>query len=554
MHFDDRLATVMRLPASSQAMARIQYRQLLDLLGGDEHAELSASEPALARIVELGALIPAPERAALLKEPAFRIASPALVARLATLEPEVASAAITAADLSEAQWIALIPSLPVQARGILRHRRGFGPKVEALLERLGIGDRGLPPVANTSRQSQRPELVVVEGGGGTIPRRRVREEPSAAGIGAIVRRIEAFRTARSDAEEAGDFGVGGASSSRSAKAQTAVLALDFTTDADGRLDWADGVLASSVIGFRLAGIIGEVHQAALRDRLPLRGLDVLIPGAPSLAGAWRLDALPSFVGPDGRFAGYAGRLRRLPVSAPSARAEPSTTADSMREVLHELRTPANAIQVAAEIIQQQLYGPAPHEYRALAAAIAGDTAQILAGFDELDRLVRLESGALRLAIGTCELGTLVFETVERLQAWTAARGSGFRMADRPPALMVGLDADEVARLLWRLLAAFAGMAQDGETIDLAFSRSASRITLFIETSPALGERLKDAMTAGRPFELARSLSAGMFGVGFTLRLAAAEAAAAGGMLTRVGERFALTLPGLTTAAAGHTQG
>jgi two-component system, OmpR family, sensor kinase len=33
MHFDDRLATVLRLRAQGTALARIQYRQLLDLLG-----------------------------------------------------------------------------------------------------------------------------------------------------------------------------------------------------------------------------------------------------------------------------------------------------------------------------------------------------------------------------------------------------------------------------------------------------------------------------------------------------------------------------------------
>ena len=33
MHFDDRLATVLRSAPSGEAMARVQYRQLLDLLG-----------------------------------------------------------------------------------------------------------------------------------------------------------------------------------------------------------------------------------------------------------------------------------------------------------------------------------------------------------------------------------------------------------------------------------------------------------------------------------------------------------------------------------------
>ena len=58
-------------------------------------------------------------------------------------------------------------------------------------------------------------------------------------------------------------------------------------------------------------------------------------------------------------------------------------------MLHELRTPVNAIQGFAEVIQQQLFGPTPHEYRALAAGIAGDAARILSAFEELDRLAGL---------------------------------------------------------------------------------------------------------------------------------------------------------------------
>ncbi len=33
MRFDDRLSTVLRQPARGKAITRIQYRQLLDLLG-----------------------------------------------------------------------------------------------------------------------------------------------------------------------------------------------------------------------------------------------------------------------------------------------------------------------------------------------------------------------------------------------------------------------------------------------------------------------------------------------------------------------------------------
>jgi hypothetical protein len=46
----------------------------------------------------------------------------------------------------------------------------------------------------------------------------------------------------------------------------------------------------------------------------------------------------------------------------------------------------------------------------------------------------------------------------------------------------------------------------------------------------------------------------MFGAGFTLRLARAEAEAAGGSLERRDDRVRLTVPALTDSGAAHTQG
>jgi hypothetical protein len=44
----------------------------------------------------------------------------------------------------------------------------------------------------------------------------------------------------------------------------------------------------------------------------------------------------------------------------------------------------------------------------------------------------------------------------------------------------------------------------------------------------------------------------MFGTGFALRLAAAEARAAGGSLERKGDKLRLLLPGLTEPAMSHS--
>lgn len=552
MHFDDRLATVLRLPASGMAIARIQFRQLVDLLGAAHHPSETSEvrQAAYARLDELASLIPAGERAAILREPMLRLINPELVAHFAAAEPDVASAAMHAAQLDETAWCALIPALPVRARGILRHRRDFGPRAEAVLARLGVGDRGLPPGPEAPSESEatpeperpaRPELIVLEGG--AAARTAPAEQPD-EGIGAIVRRIDAFRKARVASVEPGAEPK--PASLQGLVAASSVLALDFTTDAEGRVNWADGPLAPALVGAHLAA--HEDMAAAMRHHQPLSDIAMTLAQAPALEGAWRLDAIPRFEGPNGRFAGYAGRLRRAAAAKPDANAK---RADSMRQVLHELRTPANAIQVAAEIIQQQLYGPAPHEYRALAAAIAGDTAQVLAGFEELDRLVKLETGALVPATGECDLAAIVSETVARLRAWTGPRGGGITIieAERAP---VPIDREDAARLIWRLLAALAGASTPGEALGLAVTSQGGNVALVIDVPGGLDAMLEEGATSLTP-QAGSSPSFGMFGIGFTLRLAAAEARAAGGALVRDDVVLRLTLPGLTLATAGHTR-
>ncbi len=568
MHFDDRLATVLRLPASGNAIARIQFRQLIDLLGATgEDAMTQTRIAAYARLDELGTIIPAAERAAILREPMLRLSSPLLIAYFATAEPDLASAAIHAADLSETDWLALIPALPVRARGILRHRQGFPPAVEAMLERLGVGDRALPPAqphqvsearpaptpATELQRPTRPELVVLEGGASlrTAPVEKPTSSPAETpdeGIGAIVRRIDAFRKARETSAEP-------ANRAKSLPLQglltaPGVLALDFTTDADGRVNWADGPLAPALVGADLAAAdpSSAALARALRHHQPVRGLTLALPQAPTLEGLWQLDALPRFEGSGGRFIGHAGRLRRV-VTRPDADA---LRADSMRQILHELRTPANAIQVAAEIIQQQLYGPAPHEYRALAAGIAGDTAQVLAGFDELDRLVKLETGALVPESGACDLAAVVDETIARLRAWTGPRGGGFTLV-HAAAASVPIERDEAERMIWRLLAALVGASTPGETLDLSIVREDETVTLAVGLPRGLDALLEQGASAQAP-HAGSSPSFGMFGIAFTLRLAAAEAAAAGGEVTHDDVMLRLTLPGLTLPATAHTQG
>jgi signal transduction histidine kinase len=269
-----------------------------------------------------------------------------------------------------------------------------------------------------------------------------------------------------------------------------------------------------------------------------------------VAGTWRLDAVPRFDGETGIFRGYVGRMRRPLATAGEAPAD--NPGERMRQVLHELRTPVNAIQGFAEIIQQQLFGPAPNTYRALAGAVGVDAARLLAGFDEIDRLARLESAALSLSTDGCNFRLVVEATLRRLEGVTRPRSAHLRLLTSGEIFSIGLGQDDGALLAWRLLATLAGSLAAGEVVELTLRGGERGIELETELPVALaGEG--DLFAAGARSEGA-AVSAGMFGTGFTLRLARAEAEAAGGSLALHGETLVLSLPGLTGAAPDHSQG
>lgn len=546
MLFDDRLGTVLRLSASGPAVLRIQFRQLLDLLGtcpADARGE--QLDAAYLRLAELAEEIPADERAQAISDSGLRLRSPRLVAALAAGEPAVAAAVLGHAQLTTDQWLDLIPAIPPAARNHLHLRRDLSAEVAELLSRLGVTRPGLPPARSTD---------VHEAVSGTEPAPTAPEVPEPlnpqSGISAIVKRIEAYRRARQGGEP------GSISSPRLPLGEdllsgaNQVRAFDFATDSECRINWSDPGVVAMVSGVGLADVVDD-HESVtlLRRRQPLRTAAVQLEGGSAITGEWLLDAAPWFDPISGRFLGYRGRMRRPSAQADLAPPSRESQSDRMRQMLHELRTPVNAIQGFAEVIQQQLFGPTPHEYRALAAGIAGDAARILSAFDELDRLAKLDSGAMELDSGEADLAAVVETTVSQLSSHLAPRGSGFSLRIRGEQHRIGLDLAEAERIVWRLLATLAGVSGTGEILKASLEPGTDRLILNLTLPAALaatrGNDLFDAAADAIP----QSLSAGAFGVGFSLRLARTEAQAAGGTLSREGDLLTLALPLLSSNEA-----
>ncbi len=565
MHFDDRLGTVLRIRADGEGMRRIQLRQLLDLLGtlpADARGE--QVDAAFVRLGELAETIPSADCVKILGEPGLRLRSPRLVAALAAGAPDVARAALGSAQLSDEQWLDLVPALTPAARARLRDRSDLSPTLAVQLNRLGVQSRALPPASTNAAEAPSPSPAALT----ETPEPAAPQANEPQGISALVKRIEVYRKAREAEQQrpAGDSprlplgeDHGGA--------LRRIAAFDFATDPAGQITWSDSSAAPMVTGLRLGAPEGSGALSgppalgeALRRRQPLRACLVTITGAPAISGAWRIDATPWFDPLTGRHVGWRGRMRRPAAAAPASVPLPrvaDTEADRIRQLLHELRTPINAIQGFAEVIQQQLFGPTPHEYRALAANIVGDAARMLSAFDELERLAKLDSAALALEPGETDLAEVFEATIAQLDAHIRQRGAGLVLRrDGASTLTVPLARLEVERVGWRLLATLAGVCGHGEVLKVRLKAKDGAARLDITLPAVLAAREGEALFNTSPTEIQQAIAAGVFGVGFALRLARAEAQAAGGSLERKGDRLRLTLPlaaqaGLTAKAAGH---
>ena len=564
---DDRLATVLATAPTGHAGARTQYRQLLDLLGRTPPG-FELPESALARLAALEAQLSADERAALVRASPAALRHPGLILRLATQAPAVAAAAIGTARLDDWQWTALALELPLAARGHLRQRSDLGPRVRAVLGRLGIIQVGLPAPEGESASPLALETVATE----------IFEPVPAApdGIGAIVRRIEAFRRSRKAGtlqfEKTGQFGETGQlgetgshtdqgdlrlplSDDDADPAAPAITAIRFVSDARGSVVSADAPFGAMIAGFVLGQSAAlaparsdSATTRALRQRRPVHGGRIDLTGAAAIAGAWQIDAAPRFAASGGRFLGYRGILRR---PGPEQAEAVESVADRLRQLLHELRTPVNAIQGFAELIQQQLFGPTPHQYRSLAASIASDSAAVLAGFEEIDRLVKFETGRGDEVSGQCDLAQVIERLLGQLGPALAARNVRLTFDGTGPA-PVAMAAGEAERTLWRMLALLASAALPGEALALELAANRDGIEFAAELPAALAGQDDQALFAVHPTADSSAGSLGFLGGGFALRLARAEAAAVGGSLHRDGSRLILRVPGLTPLADANS--
>lgn len=334
----------------------------------------------------------------------------------------------------------------------------------------------------------------------------------------------------------------------------------FETDAKGMIRWVDGVSRAPLIGVSLdsqaapgvseASRVDGVAAGAFRRRAGFSNARLSVEGESDAAGDWLISAIPVFDPGNGRFTGYRGTARRPRVDE---RAEPVRTApapampaDSLRQLVHELRTPTNAIAGFAEMIEAQMLGPVGDAYRDRAQVIRSQARDLLGAIDDLDLAARIDSAALSLVPGQIALRPVLATIVDDLAPLAELRGSviALPIAD----LSVTGDRRAVERLLARLLATLVSASGQSERIGVHMAlETAETVSITIDRPQALADYPGDSVL---DIDDERE-DATLLGTGFALRLARNLSRELGGALVIGRESLTLRLPAAVNEQVGQ---
>lgn len=330
----------------------------------------------------------------------------------------------------------------------------------------------------------------------------------------------------------------------------------FETDANGHVRWVAGVSRGSLVGMSLdmavtgagTGVDGAV-AGAFRRRASFANARLLVAGGSDAAGQWRISGVPVFDRQSGRFTGYRGTARRprMDECAEFGRGVRSPATDSLRQLVHELRTPTTAIAGFAEMIEGELLGPVPSAYRDYAGTIRSEASDLLAAIDDLDVAARIEAHALDLRPVSIAVAPLLSGICADLQPLAEMRGARFALAAGSADVAVHGDDRAVERLVGRLLAALTSAAGQNETLKVeATIEGEETVAIHIDRPIAMAAFAGEALLSIDSEAEWEGEGAPLLGTGFALRLARNLAAELGGSLTIGRDRLTLRLPAAFT--------
>lgn len=532
MRFDDRLLTVLNQSAGDRHDVAVRWRQLVDLVA---RAGPNSVSPVVTQALEVirseAADVDESLRAAAARAVAALPLPFGLLECFAADRLTVSAPVLAAAKLVPTQWHELL-------RNVDEETRRF---VETLHPELGSPPE--PEFTDTlveQRPEPEPEEIPPETADEALPSPPspppAAETPPhyvAPSLSDVVARIERRRRSREKKLPA-------MPAAPSSVVQAGAPALfRWECNPSGDIAWVEGAPRGALIGRSIAKAhenggerVDEEVARAFAIRAPFRDRSMSVPGDGLVSGEWRISGVPAFEPNDGRFAGYRGiALRETP--APEAPESPEIIADpdSLRELVHEIKTPLNAIIGFAEIIDGQYLGPADRRYRERAAGIVAQARLLLSAIDDLDFAAKIHSSAGG-AGRRVDLGDLLERIAGSLRELADQRGVLIELAKAPRMSLAAVEPELADRLIFRLCAAVIDEADRGERLRLSLDQAAEQCS-FSVSRPATLKSLSDA-------ELFDSSSGdGSGSAAFSLRLVRGLARIAGGDLLT--SRAGLTL-------------
>lgn len=561
MRFDDSLDTVLGADMATSFGAQSAWRQLTDLIG---RRRAAPNAKAIEQLRAIRPRVPTRTRAASARSLAFANPPAELVRLFAEDEPSVAAPVIAVARLTGEEWRAMLPDLPPTSRSLLRHRRDLPAETVRALDSFGRSDFALPRPGGEpeSVTSAIEEVAPIASVASIVPDRPIASEtphrvespagapandaspaPAPRGpfqIADLVARIDAYQ------RDHGGLG----RPPRTIASDGPIDHFCFETDATGTIRWVDGAPREPLIGVLLgtgSAQVDGVVSGAFRRRASFADARLVIAGSSPAAGQWQLSATPAFDPASGRFTGYRGVARR---PRADQRAEPvpknSPSPEALRALVHELRTPTNAISGFAEMIEAQVLGPAPDAYRERAAAIRHDTHDLIAAIDDVDTAARIEQDALVLRPGVVEIAPLLDRAARDLEPLMLLRQSVVDIDSGPAGLAIAGDEVAVGRLISRLMALAVGASGIGERIAIRAWSKDGQARIAVERPRAFAAWPGEALLSLEGEDQEGTL----LGTAFGLRLARNLAGELGGSLKIGEQRLTLRLP----AALDHGVG
>ncbi|MDQ3078010.1 MAG: hypothetical protein M3Q83_04110 [Pseudomonadota bacterium] len=510
MRFDDRLKTLLDAPVADARDQAVRWRQLVDLLSRlapDDGGE--AVEHALELVRGEAFAIDEQVRAATVRGIAGRSIGMPLLRILAAQPVRIAAPLFAGLALSHDDAALILANADAEVRALVAVAPAPAPVTKFPADE---------PLANSP-------------------------EPAPPSIGDMVDRIERLRSQRARTAPPPPM------ARRQARAATSdgePRLFEWESDASGHIAWVEGAPRGALVGRPLGGdgvgLLERQATARIEQRHPF--VDVPLAIGEALAGDWSATGVPAFDPGNGRFLGYRGLARRLdgPPATPAPASGKETDLDALRETVHEIKTPLNAIIGFAEIIDGQYLGPAHRKYRERAAQIVSQARLLLDAVEDLDFAARLraERGAAGPGSRLADLFPPIAADLNRC------------MLDSGGVLDVDLEDQRhrcalspalAERLLRRLLLSLCQHVQPGEHFRIAVSRAGASCLLMI-ARPRCLDGISEAQLLDPAFDPRESKDSSTIGLGFALRLVRGLTRVAGGDLMIDDHRITLHLPAL----------